>query len=76
LFRAINMRTSLMFAIFTCVLTSGALCGGSTTPASTGGGTSSNGTPAGSYTVTVNADTVGNAGNAPDAVLNIPLTVN
>jgi hypothetical protein len=51
-------------------------CGGSSTPASTGGGTSSNGTPPGGYSVTVNADTVSNAGKAPDAVLHVPLTVN
>jgi beta-glucanase (GH16 family) len=51
-------------------------CGGSGTPGSSGGNTTSNGTPSGGYNVTVNAYTVSNAGNAPDALLNIPLTVN
>jgi beta-glucanase (GH16 family) len=65
----------LVIAVLTC-LCAVPSCGGSGTPASMGGSTTSNGTPAGSYSVTVNAYTVSNAGNAPDAVLNIPLTVN
>ena len=48
-------------------------CGGgnSTMPPPPG-----NGTPPGSYSVTVNAYTVSGNGTAPDATVNIPLTVN
>ncbi len=50
-------------------------CGGSGAAASGGGGGNSNGTPPGSYTLTVNAYTVSNAGSAPDAAVNIALIV-
>jgi beta-glucanase (GH16 family) len=50
-------------------------CGGSGASASGGNGGTPNGTPPGSYTITVNAYTVSNAGGTPDAAVNIPLSV-
>jgi beta-glucanase (GH16 family) len=67
-----SRRIGIALLICLCVVPG---CG-SGTPASTGGNTTSTGTPPGSYSVTVSAYTVSNPGNAPDAVLNIPLTVN
>jgi hypothetical protein len=50
-------------------------CGGSGTSSSGGTGGTPNGTVPGNYTVSVNAYTVSNSGSAPDAAVNIPLTV-
>lgn len=73
--RSGNRSGGMVIALLICLCAAPG-CGGSNTPAAAGGGTSANGTPPGGYSVTVNASTVTNAGNAPDAVLNIPLTVN
>lgn len=48
-------------------------CGGS---GSGGTGHTGGGTPPGNYTITVSAYTISNTGGAPDATVNIPLTVN
>jgi beta-glucanase (GH16 family) len=50
-------------------------CGGSSNNSTTTTG-NDNGTPPGSYTVTLNAYTVSNTTGNPDATLSIPLTVN
>lgn len=69
-------RTSLMLAggllLWICCVPS---CGGSGSSASAGGGNTPNGTPPGSYTVTVSAYTMSGNGNAADASVTIPLTV-
>lgn len=49
-------------------------CGGS--GGNSGGGNNGGGTTPGNYTITVKAYTVSNTGAAPDASVNIPLTVN
>ena len=51
-------------------------CGGGTNSGGGGGGGGSNGTPPGSYTVTVNTYTVSNQTGAPDSTGSISLTVN
>jgi hypothetical protein len=51
-------------------------CGGGGSSAGGGGGGGSNGTPPGTYSVTVNAYTVSNSTGNPDSAVTIPLTVN
>jgi len=71
----VSARRRSACAVFVVLLGIGFVAGcGSSSSGNTGGG--SNGTPSGSYTVTLSAFTVSNSTANPDATLNVPLTVN